>query len=68
MPDVHAPADDLIALFEDKTITPHDLTALMGAHSTSKQSGVDPSKAGASQDTTPGVWVRGSSPHLTIRL
>ncbi|KAF2107625.1 heme peroxidase, partial [Lophiotrema nucula] len=56
LPSVHAPADDLIALFEDKTITPHMLTALLGAHSTSKQFGVDHAKHGAPQDSTPGVW------------
>ncbi|KAF2735726.1 heme peroxidase, partial [Polyplosphaeria fusca] len=56
LPDVHAPADDLIALFEDKTITPHMLAALVGAHSTSKQFGVEHSRKGAPQDSTPGVW------------
>lgn len=56
LPDVHAPADELIALFEDKTIPPHDLAALLGAHSTSKQFGVDPARAGQAQDETVGVW------------
>ncbi|KAL6706401.1 hypothetical protein ACN47E_005507 [Coniothyrium glycines] len=56
LPSVHAPAEDLIALFADKTISAHDLTALLGAHSTSTQKGVDGSKAGYPQDTTPGVW------------
>ncbi|KAH3974897.1 peroxidase [Parastagonospora nodorum] len=56
LPSVHAPADELIALFADKTISAHELTALMGAHSTSTQSNVDASKAGYPQDTTPGVW------------
>ncbi|KAK4981921.1 hypothetical protein LTR66_009604 [Elasticomyces elasticus] len=56
LPDVHAAADSLIALFQDKTIVPHDLAALLGAHSTSKafvQPGVP---AGTPQDTTPAVW------------
>ncbi|KAH7394481.1 heme peroxidase, partial [Pyrenochaeta sp. MPI-SDFR-AT-0127] len=56
LPNVHAPAEELIALFADKTISAHDLTALMGAHSTSTQKGVDSSKAGYPQDSTPGVW------------
>ena len=56
LPDVHASADDLIALFEDKTIAPHDLAALLGAHSTSKQFHVDSATAGFAQDTTPGLW------------
>ncbi|KAF2471062.1 heme peroxidase, partial [Lindgomyces ingoldianus] len=56
LPDVHAPADDLLALFADKTISAHDLAALLGAHSTSKQFGVDKSKSGMPQDSTPGVW------------
>jgi hypothetical protein len=43
-------------LFGDKTITPHDLAALLGAHTTSKQFFVDPSTSGAPQDSTPGVW------------
>ena len=56
LPDVHADADSLIALFEDKTIDAHALAALVGAHSTSKQFHVDESKSGAPQDTTPAVW------------
>lgn len=56
LPDVHAPGNDLIALFEDKNISPHELTALVGAHSASKQFHVDPSRAGSPQDSTPGVW------------
>jgi len=53
---VKAPADQLLALFQDKTISPHDLAALLGAHSTSKafvQPGVT---AGTPQDQTPAVW------------
>jgi hypothetical protein len=40
MPDVHAGADINIPLFEDKTISPHDLVALLGAHTCAKQFGV----------------------------
>ena len=56
LPGVTQPADDLIALFEDKTISPHDLTALLGAHTTSKQFFFNTSHTGDSQDDTPGVW------------
>jgi hypothetical protein len=56
LPDVRGDADSLIKLFEDKTISPHMLTALLGAHSTSKQRFVDSTKANQPQDKTPGVW------------
>ncbi|KAL8376659.1 hypothetical protein RB595_007666 [Gaeumannomyces hyphopodioides] len=56
LPSVTDSADFLIGLFENKTIKPHGLTALIGAHSTSRQRFVDPSRAGDSQDSTPGVW------------
>lgn len=48
--------DDLLDLFADKTINAADLVALVGAHSTSQQRFVDPSRAGDPQDRTPGVW------------
>jgi hypothetical protein len=48
--------DDLLDLFEDKTIDAHDLVALVGAHSTSQQRFVDQSRQGDPQDKTPGVW------------
>jgi manganese peroxidase len=53
---VHADADSLIELFEDKTIKSNDLAALLGAHTSSQQQFVDPDKAFAPQDSTPGVW------------
>ena len=56
LPNVSSPADELIQLFVNKTFTPGDLAALLGAHSTSNQFFVDPALAGESQDTTPGVW------------
>lgn len=49
-------APDLVALFRAKTIGPHALTALVGAHTTSQQFFVDTSRAGDPQDSTPGVW------------
>jgi len=46
----------LINLFQDKRISPHDLTALVGAHSTSKQFTTNLTQLGFSQDSTPGTW------------
>lgn len=54
LPSVNDSADKLISLFQDKTISAHELTALLGAHTTSQQFNVDPSRAGAPQDGTPG--------------
>ncbi|KAF9880428.1 ligninase h2 precursor [Colletotrichum karsti] len=56
LPPVTGSADFLIELFENKTIKPHGLTALIGAHTTSQQRFVDPERAGDPQDSTPGVW------------
>lgn len=56
LPSALSPADDLIRLFRDKTIGPHALVALVGAHTTSQQRTVDVELAGAPQDSTPGVW------------
>lgn len=56
IPDTHAPASDLVDLFQNKTINIKDLIALIGAHTTAQQFFVDPSKAGQSLDSTPGVW------------
>ncbi|KAF1833166.1 peroxidase 40 precursor [Decorospora gaudefroyi] len=47
---------DLVRLFASKGFTPTDLAALIGAHTTAKQRQADPSRAGASFDSTPGVW------------
>lgn len=56
LPSVHADANSLIELFENKTIRPHGLTALVGAHTTSQQHFVDTTRDGDPQDSTPGVW------------
>lgn len=56
LPSPFQSADELIAMFRDKTISPHGLVALVGAHTTSQQAFVDPSRAGDPQDSTPGVW------------
>lgn len=48
----------LINMFNDKRISPHDLAALVGAHSTSRQfnTSTNRSEDGFSQDSTPGTW------------
>ncbi|TLS30385.1 hypothetical protein PpBr36_03798 [Pyricularia pennisetigena] len=56
LPPVDGSADFLIEMFRNKTIEPHGLAALLGAHTTSQQRFVDPSRAGDPQDSTPGVW------------
>ncbi|KAK4234417.1 versatile peroxidase VPL1 [Achaetomium macrosporum] len=56
LPNVTDSAEKLVALFADKTISLGELIALIGAHTVSRQRFVDPSKAGAPQDTSPGVW------------
>ncbi|KAH7361298.1 heme peroxidase [Pyrenochaeta sp. MPI-SDFR-AT-0127] len=49
-------ADTLIKLFQAKTIDPHDLVALVGAHTTSQQHFVNTARDGDPQDSTPGIW------------
>jgi hypothetical protein len=56
LPDVNATVESLLQLFEDKTIKPNGLAALVGAHTTSQQRFFEPAKAFDPQDSTPGVW------------
>jgi hypothetical protein len=57
LPDVHAPANDLYQLFENKGFNAKELAALLGAHSTSKSfHQLDIMPAGRPQDSTPGLW------------
>ncbi|KXH47139.1 peroxidase [Colletotrichum salicis] len=56
LPDPKDPADKLIELFGNKTITAPGLAALVGAHTASRQRFFDTSKVNAPQDTTPNVW------------
>ncbi|KAH6671342.1 heme peroxidase [Halenospora varia] len=63
LPDVHAPANDLFQLFQDKGFDAVELAALLGAHSTSKAFGqmnanpaADIIPSGGQQDSTPGLW------------
>ncbi|KAI1120256.1 peroxidase [Nemania abortiva] len=54
LPQMDAPT--LINLFEQKTFTPNDLVALVGAHTVARQFFVDPARAGAPLDTDPQQW------------
>lgn len=56
LPPVNGSGDSLLAMFKAKGFTATDLAALIGAHSTSTQFFVNQSDAGASQDSTPGIW------------
>jgi hypothetical protein len=56
VPDIKDSTDKILCMFADKSISYNQLIALLGAHSTSQQFFVDPSKAGQPQDDTPGVW------------
>ncbi|KAI0150236.1 peroxidase [Xylariaceae sp. FL1272] len=56
LPNVFSDAVDLTKLFRAKTISPHQLVALVGAHTASQQQGVNVTRAGDPQDSTPGVW------------
>ncbi|PVH83780.1 class II peroxidase [Cadophora sp. DSE1049] len=75
LPDVHGEAEELINLFENKTIRAHGLVALLGAHTTSQQNFVDPKRAKDPQDSTPGIWdvafygqTTGSAPKRVFRF
>lgn len=56
LPDVRDSADNLIALFQRKGFSAHDLAALVGAHATAKQRFVDTTQAGKPLDTTVSTW------------
>lgn len=56
LPSPFGTADELIAMFEDKTISPAGLVALLGAHTVSQQRFIVEDRAGDPQDSTPGVW------------
>lgn len=48
--------EELLELFEAKTIDRGDLITLLGAHSVGQQRFEDPARSGDPHDTTPGVW------------
>lgn len=56
LPSAASDAATLVELFQNKTIGPHGLVALVGAHTTSVQFHNDLANAGVPQDSSPGVW------------
>ncbi|RDA84483.1 hypothetical protein CP532_0076 [Ophiocordyceps camponoti-leonardi (nom. inval.)] len=56
IPQAFDSADVLINAFAERTFTPDNLAALVGAHSTGRQKVTDPAKANEAFDSTPGVW------------
>ncbi|KAJ3495168.1 hypothetical protein NLG97_g3587 [Lecanicillium saksenae] len=59
LPSPDQSAEALIELFRDKTISPHGLVSLLGAHTSAKQRFVDISRAGEALDTSPDIWDTG---------
>ncbi len=56
LPEPTQSADVLLDLFQRKSFSPAGLVVLIGAHTVSQQFTYAPVAAGASQDSTPGVW------------
>ena len=56
LPSPTVAGDEALSHFQAKGFSATDLAALIGAHTAAKQFTTDPSKAGAPEDTTPGVW------------
>jgi len=56
LPPPNSTAENSLEMFHNRGFTAGDLTALIGAHTTSRQFVTVPAKAGAAQDTTPAVW------------
>lgn len=56
LPAANVTGDDALQHFQAQGFSAEDLAALIGAHTASRQFVTDPSDAGASQDTTPGIW------------
>ncbi|KAH7308168.1 peroxidase [Stachybotrys elegans] len=56
LPNPFGDAASIIELFQNKTISPRGLIALLGSHTTSQQHFTNFSRPGDPQDSTPGVW------------
>jgi hypothetical protein len=56
LPAPNVSASDALSHFSARGFNARDLTALIGAHTTSRQFVTVPAKAGAAQDTTPADW------------
>lgn len=57
LPAPNVTASEAKAHFLQAGFSSQDLAALIGAHTAARQFTVDPSKSGASEDSTPGIWV-----------
>jgi len=58
LPAANVTASEAKAHFLQAGFSSKDLAALIGAHTAARQFIVDPSQSGASEDSTPGIWVR----------
>jgi hypothetical protein len=56
LPQANVTGDDALSHFQGRGFTAQELAALIGAHTSSRQFITDPTKVGASQDTTPTIW------------
>lgn len=56
LPGPRQEASQIRTAFAAKGISPDELVALIGSHTVSRQSAVDPAQRGAPQDPTPGTW------------
>lgn len=56
VPSSRDPVDKILAAFAAKGFSPEDVVALLGTHSVAVQVNDDPSQAGKSLDSTPGVY------------
>ncbi|KEY69058.1 hypothetical protein S7711_03356 [Stachybotrys chartarum IBT 7711] len=56
LPSPFGDAVSLMEMFQNKTISPRGLVALLGSHTTSQQHFVNTTRPGDPQDSTPGVW------------
>jgi hypothetical protein len=56
LPSPFANSTFILSTFAAKTIGPGGVVALLGAHTASRQTVIDPAQVGAPQDSTPGRW------------
>lgn len=60
LPTANVSAAEAKSHFANAGFSSQDLAALIGAHTASRQFNTDLSKVGASEDSTPGIWVSSS--------
>ncbi|TID24922.1 class II peroxidase [Venturia nashicola] len=56
LPQANVGGDEALSHFQGQGFSAQDLAALIGSHTAARQFNTDPSKVGASQDSTPGIW------------